>query len=62
MVHPGDLIHGDADGVVVVPQSRIAETLKIAKGRLAAELDIVSRIDQGEFTCDIFGIDDIEDL
>ena len=62
VVHPGDLIHGDADGVVVVPQSRIAETLKIAKARLAAELDIVSRIDQGEFTCDIFGIDDIEDL
>lgn len=62
VVHPGDLIHADADGVVVIPHARIAETLKIAEGRLAAEMDIVSRIDNGEFTCDIFGIDDIEDL
>ena len=62
VVHPGDLIHGDADGVVVIPQSRIAETFKTAEARLGAEQDIVSRINQGEFTADIFGIDQIEDL
>ena len=62
VVHPGDLIHGDADGVVVIPQSRIADTLKTAQSRLAAEQDILARLDQGEFTADIFGINDIEDL
>jgi regulator of RNase E activity RraA len=30
LVHPGDIVVGDADGVVVVPQSYAAEVLKVA--------------------------------
>jgi 4-hydroxy-4-methyl-2-oxoglutarate aldolase len=36
-VAPGDLIRGDADGVVVVPKSREDEVLKIAEDVTAAE-------------------------
>lgn len=36
-VSPGDLIRGDADGVVVVPQSREDEVLKIAEEVASAE-------------------------
>jgi 4-hydroxy-4-methyl-2-oxoglutarate aldolase len=31
MVHPGDIIVGDVDGVVVVPQAQAAEVLKVAQ-------------------------------
>ncbi|QJR09516.1 hypothetical protein DSM104443_00560 [Usitatibacter rugosus] len=36
-VSPGDLVRGDADGVVVVPQSREDEVLKIAEEVASAE-------------------------
>lgn len=31
MVHPGDIVVGDVDGVVVVPQAQAAEVLKLAQ-------------------------------
>ncbi|APV48597.1 diguanylate cyclase [Betaproteobacteria bacterium GR16-43] len=39
-VAPGDLIRGDADGVVVVPASREDEVLKIAEDVTAAEAKV----------------------
>lgn len=39
LVHPGDLIVGDVDGVVVVPQARAAEVLKLAQEIDARELE-----------------------
>jgi 4-hydroxy-4-methyl-2-oxoglutarate aldolase len=37
VVHPGDLLRGDADGVVAIPQSREAEVLDIAESITASE-------------------------
>lgn len=62
VVSPGDLIHADADGIIVIPHHRIADTLAIAQSRLAAEHGIIDRLNQGEFTADIFGITDIEEM
>ena len=62
VVMPGDLVHGDADGIVVIPQDRINETLKAAQSRLEAENAILKRLEDGEFTADIFNINDIEDM
>jgi regulator of RNase E activity RraA len=39
LVHPGDLIVGDVDGVVVVPQARAAEVLAMAQDIDARELE-----------------------
>lgn len=62
VVQPGDLIHTDADGIVVVPLARVDDILSIAQSRLAAEHSIVERILQGEDTADIFQINDIEEM
>lgn len=39
MVHPGDLIVGDVDGVVVVPQGKAGEVLQMAQEIDARELE-----------------------
>ena len=39
MVHPGDLIVGDVDGVVVVPKGKASEVLKMAQEIDARELE-----------------------
>jgi len=39
MVHPGDLIVGDVDGVVVVPKAKASEVLKMAQEIDARELE-----------------------
>ena len=43
-VSPGDLVVGDADGVVVVPQSRIEEVFAKAEAKLAYEKNQVKKI------------------
>jgi 4-hydroxy-4-methyl-2-oxoglutarate aldolase len=54
VVQPGDLICGDADGVVVIPQGRVAETLSASAARLADEAQKISRIKAGERTVDLY--------
>lgn len=39
MVHPGDIVVGDVDGVVVVPQAKAAEVLAMAQEIDARELE-----------------------
>jgi len=31
VVHPGDIVVGDVDGVVIVPRARAAEVLQVAQ-------------------------------
>jgi len=54
-VHPGDLILGDDDGIVVVPQSKLAQVLEKARAREANEAAVMRRLEQGELTLDILG-------
>ena len=37
MVHPGDIIFADIDGVVVIPAARLAETVETALAKVEAE-------------------------
>lgn len=56
VVHPGDLVIGDNDGVVVVPQDRAEEVILASEKRDADELDICRRLMAGETTLDIYGL------
>ncbi len=55
VVHAGDLVVGDTDGVVVIPQARISETLDAAQQREEFEAGIMRRLESGETTLDMFG-------
>jgi 4-hydroxy-4-methyl-2-oxoglutarate aldolase len=58
-IHPGDLILGDRDGIVVVAFEEAAEVLKKARLREEKEQTIKERLRQGESTLDIFGLSKI---
>jgi 4-hydroxy-4-methyl-2-oxoglutarate aldolase len=55
-IHPGDLVLGDRDGLVVVPHQEAAEILQKAKLREENEQSVIIRLRQGESTLDIFGL------
>lgn len=50
----GDLILGDADGVVAIPAAIAREVLEKARAREAKERDIFSRLARGERTIDLY--------
>lgn len=55
-VRRGDLVVGDADGVVVLPAERAVEVVGEAHRREAAEQLIFDRLAAGETTLDIYGL------
>ncbi len=58
-IHPGDLILGDRDGIVVVGLEEAAEVLEKSKTREEKEKVIKERLKRGESTLDIFGFGEI---
>ena len=56
VVHTGDLIVGDADGVIVLPQNAVAETIARADQRVADERRILDEIRNGKTTLDLYGL------
>ncbi len=46
-IAPGDILAGDRDGVVVIPQTRIEETRAALPAILAAEQDLLSQVEEG---------------
>jgi 4-hydroxy-4-methyl-2-oxoglutarate aldolase len=58
-IHPGDLILGDRDGVVVVKREDAAEILQRSKAREEKEKGIKERLKRGESTLDILGFGNI---
>lgn len=55
-VSPGDLVLGDADGVIVIPRERAGEVVASAHERDADELAICDRLKAGESTISIYGL------
>ena len=55
VITAGDLVVGDRDGVVVLPQARVAEILARAEAREQDEAAKIKRIQAGERTIDIYG-------
>lgn len=55
IVHPGDLVLGDDDGVVVVAQDKLVEVLAKALAKEASEAEVMRRLERGELSLDILG-------
>ncbi len=58
-VSPGDIILGDADGVVVIPREHAAGVLQAAQATLAKEQQVRRRLEQGEYLFDMLKLGDV---
>nr|QIE08602.1 4-carboxy-4-hydroxy-2-oxoadipate aldolase/oxaloacetate decarboxylase [Streptomyces sp.] len=56
LVHPGDVVVADADGVVVVPGSRVAEVAEASRRREDNEAEKRRRLASGELGLDMYGM------
>jgi 4-hydroxy-4-methyl-2-oxoglutarate aldolase len=56
LVNPGDVIVGDADGLVVVPRASAAEVAKAGQQRVAKEEKTREKLAKGELGVDIYGL------
>lgn len=58
-IHPGDAVIGDRDGVVVVPQARIAEALTQSRAREDKEEQVLKDLAGGRTTLEIYDLPDM---
>jgi 4-hydroxy-4-methyl-2-oxoglutarate aldolase len=58
LVHPGDVIVADDDGVCVVPRASAAETVGLAQAREEKEAANRARFQAGEVGLDVYGMRD----
>ena len=58
-VQPGDLVFGDCDGVVILPQHRAAEIVALARQRDREEVDVIARLRSGETSLSIYKLPDV---
>ena len=56
LVNPGDVVVGDADGVVVVPRDKVAEVAAAARAREVKEAEVRQRLASGELGLDVYGM------
>lgn len=61
LVEPGDIICGDADGVLVIPRALLAHAVENAEARAAKEVTFRQRIADGEVLFDILGMRQVVD-
>ena len=57
-VRPGDLIFGNADGLVIVEQNRIEEVYEAAVARRTRESEIIGKLREGSTTIELLGLAD----
>lgn len=56
MIHPGDIIVGDRDGLVVVPPEKVEGVLESAQTREAKETEFRAAIERGACTAELLGL------
>ncbi len=55
LINSGDIVVGDRDGVVIVPQNKIEETIEKAAAREAKEERTREELRKGRVSIDIYG-------
>lgn len=58
-IHPGDLIAGDADGIVIIAREDVEDVLKKAQEREKKEKKICEQIKAGKTTLELYGFTEI---
>ncbi|MCP4402029.1 MAG: hypothetical protein GY801_32605 [bacterium] len=53
VVNPGDLVLGDDDGMVIIPQVRIGEVLEASRKRVAKEIDKAAALCTGKTSMEL---------
>lgn len=56
IVHPGDVVVADDDGVVIVPRTQAGEVLQAANQRLAQEEEKRQALARGELSMDLYNL------
>lgn len=56
MIHPGDIVMADDDGVVVVKQEDFESTLALSQARLAKEAGTIEKIESGQISLDFYNL------
>ncbi len=54
IVHPGDIVFGDSDGLVVIPQAVENETIERAKVKVAGESRAREDLERGDLLRDVY--------
>ena len=57
-VRPGDLVFGNADGLVIVEHDRIDDVYQAAAGRRRKELEIITKLREGRTTMELLGLEE----
>jgi 4-hydroxy-4-methyl-2-oxoglutarate aldolase len=58
IIHPGDIIVADNDGVVVVPCGEAAQVLQAAHAKEQFEAEVIRKIREGQSTMDLLGFNE----
>jgi 4-hydroxy-4-methyl-2-oxoglutarate aldolase len=56
VVHPGDVVCADDDGVVIVPRADAAGALERSNSRIANEAGTREKLANGELGVDVYGL------
>lgn len=54
LVHPGDFVFADFDGIVVVPKAMVKEVIELAADKARRENDSRAELMQGAYLRDVF--------
>lgn len=61
-VHPGDLVVGDEDGVVVIRPEKLPGLMERCRARIAREEALVKQIEAGVSTVELMGLPPVEEI
>lgn len=59
IVYPGDILRGDADGVVVVRKDEVEEVIRLSQERDDAERDLIRRYHEGGTTIELCNLTEV---